>query len=444
MTQTEKADNPCHQQHPNVIKVPLNDPGEYVIFPVTTYHRGYYNGDIQNTFFTVQLFAEYKSSYRVHTSRIDHSQYYQLQSVLPCEVTSLFNDLRCYWDIHYPSSEYPPPKKYKLVDVDVSSNRVVDKASFCNTRSFLKDLISMFETRYPQLSFQSVWLIRKRDDGDGFQRWHKDLVNNAKTAITIVVNVGSYVNPNPPPPHRDKNEDGDVPTNTETAGIEMTDDDDARIRLAYIDWCRKYDKIVDDSRFQTFLSNFLTKEKYCKEKGWEMVLDEYTDCTMEEIRSLKMAHKEAAEPITVPGGAATMAEEDDSSDDSYLEVIEKPFKSTTEKSKILGKTRSGKTPSSQQTELTEAQEKVILVFPFDAKETEMREAASGLKELGGDLLGLDQAHAICAPGQIVEAKTTKRKRGNNKQSTTIRAVDKECLRPGVWLNDVHVNFWMSW
>jgi hypothetical protein len=93
---------------------------------------------------------------------------------------------------------------------------------------------------------------------------------------------------------------------------------------------------------------------------------------------------------------------------------------------------------------TNADNKLLLFYPFNVEETELSAAASGLKELGGDLLGLDQAHAICAPGQIVEAKTTKRKRGNNKQSTTIRAVDKECLRPGVWLNDVHVNFWMSW
>ena len=53
----------------------------------------------------------------------------------------------------------------------------------------------MFEHLYLSLDFQSVWFIRKRDVGDGFQSWHKDLINNAKTAITIVVNVGSYIDP---------------------------------------------------------------------------------------------------------------------------------------------------------------------------------------------------------------------------------------------------------
>ena len=192
MTKTTNPVYPCHKGHDNVIHVPLNQPGEYVMFPSNTYHRGYYNSTIQKTFFTAQLFAEYKSSDDIHVSRNDNSQFYQLKHVLPCKLTALSNDLRYYWDIHYPASEYSPPDQYKLVDIDISSNRVVDKATFCNARPFLNDLVTMFEFLHPNLDFQLVWFIRKRDDGDGFQSWHKDLINNAKTAITIVVNVGSY------------------------------------------------------------------------------------------------------------------------------------------------------------------------------------------------------------------------------------------------------------
>ena len=50
----------------------------------------------------------------------------------------------------------------------------------------------MFECLHPHLDSQLVSFIRKREDRDGFQSWHKDLIINAKTAITIVVNVGSY------------------------------------------------------------------------------------------------------------------------------------------------------------------------------------------------------------------------------------------------------------
>jgi hypothetical protein len=35
MTQIQDAVKPCHQGHANIIHVPLNDPGEYVMFPLT-------------------------------------------------------------------------------------------------------------------------------------------------------------------------------------------------------------------------------------------------------------------------------------------------------------------------------------------------------------------------------------------------------------------------
>jgi len=83
MTKTTNPVYPCHKGHDNVIHVPLNEPGEYVLFPSTTYHRGYYNMTIQKTFFTAQLFAEYKSSDDIHVSKKDNSQFYQSKHVLP-------------------------------------------------------------------------------------------------------------------------------------------------------------------------------------------------------------------------------------------------------------------------------------------------------------------------------------------------------------------------
>ena len=51
----------------------------------------------------------------------------------------------------------------------------------------------MFKGLYPHLDFQLFWLIRKSEDGDGFLSCHKDLINFAKTDVTIVVNHGSYL-----------------------------------------------------------------------------------------------------------------------------------------------------------------------------------------------------------------------------------------------------------
>ncbi len=82
VTKSDNVVNPCNKFHCNVIHVPLNDPGEYVIFPSTTYHRGYYNSDSKKTFFTAQLFAVYKSLDDINVSRtIDSDLYYRLQCV---------------------------------------------------------------------------------------------------------------------------------------------------------------------------------------------------------------------------------------------------------------------------------------------------------------------------------------------------------------------------
>jgi hypothetical protein len=61
MTKTMDVTNPCKFPHNDVIDVVLNNPGDYVIFPASTYHRGYYNHHSHNTFLTAQFFSNYKS-----------------------------------------------------------------------------------------------------------------------------------------------------------------------------------------------------------------------------------------------------------------------------------------------------------------------------------------------------------------------------------------------
>ena len=73
---------------------------------------------------------------------------------------------------------------------------------------------------------------------------------------------------------------------TDGGAFDTSDVREARVRSAYIDWCKSYDKSVDESRFPTFSSNFLAMEEYSKENGREMVLNKYADCTEEEYREL--------------------------------------------------------------------------------------------------------------------------------------------------------------
>lgn len=68
---------------------------------------------------------------------------------------------------------------------------------------------------------------------------------------------------------------------------------EARVRSAYLGWCKEYRKQPDESRFPTFSSNFLEMEAFAKEAGKEMALNEYADCTEEEYRKLMAASEQA-------------------------------------------------------------------------------------------------------------------------------------------------------
>ena len=48
-----------------------------------------------------------------------------------------------------------------------------------------------FETMFPHLSIDLVWLLCKSKEGDEFQGWHKDFSLGHRITKTIVINVGS-------------------------------------------------------------------------------------------------------------------------------------------------------------------------------------------------------------------------------------------------------------
>ena len=46
---------------------------------------------------------------------------------------------------------------------------------------------------------------------------------------------------------------------------------EARVRSAYLEWCKEYGKEPDESRFTQFSSNYLEMEEYAKESGKSML-----------------------------------------------------------------------------------------------------------------------------------------------------------------------------
>ena len=92
----------------------------------------------------------------------------------------------------------------------------------------------------------------------------------------------------------------------------------------------------------------------------------------------------------------------------------------------------------------EADNKLLLIYPFDFDKEKLSKAASGLKELGGDLLGLDRTE-VSAQGQVDRDQVSEElKKSSRTHYVTIRDDDKERLCQGQFLNDTLVDFWMRW
>ena len=81
---------------------------------------------------------------------------------------------------------------------------------------------------------------------------------------------------------------------------------EARVRSAYLEWCKEYGKESDETRFQQFFKNFLDMEEYAKESGKEMSLNEYADCTEKEYAALM----EGEEAVKEAESAIKAAEEE--------------------------------------------------------------------------------------------------------------------------------------
>jgi len=60
-----------------------------------------------------------------------------------------------------------------------------------------------------------------------------------------------------------------------------------RIKAAYRDWCQYYGKEYNETRLRTFSSNFLAVEKYHRETGVSLILNELADMTSEEFKQNK-------------------------------------------------------------------------------------------------------------------------------------------------------------
>ncbi len=92
----------------------------------------------------------------------------------------------------------------------------------------------------------------------------------------------------------------------------------------------------------------------------------------------------------------------------------------------------------------DAENKLLLVFPFDVDEKSLREASRGLLELGGDLLGVIEDGPSVEDRLVEDYVTRGTKIPPRTHHVKICDEDYERLSPGQFLNDTLVDFWMRW
>ena len=99
----------------------------------------------------------------------------------------------------------------------------------------------------------------------------------------------------------------------------------------------------------------------------------------------------------------------------------------------------------------DSENKLLVVYPFGVDEEVLSEAASGLKELGGDSLGVEYVSAVDNTNQPDDVQMQNssdmedvKSKSSRMHYVTIRDEDIERLCPGQFLNDTLVDFFMRW
>ena len=181
----------CHHKKQ---EVSINTPGDYVGFDATMWHHGFFVHVTECTYYTAQLFCvpshQMQSCTRGQrkTTRLDN---YIVGHVDESVFRGLTRDLVSKWDDNddhgYSADKYPPSKKFQQQPIDKSKNRHIRYEQIAKLPQ-LQRLTTEIEQKLGNITVDSVWLIKKQKDDDGFQHWHQDMKHRIST--TVVVNVG--------------------------------------------------------------------------------------------------------------------------------------------------------------------------------------------------------------------------------------------------------------
>jgi Ulp1 family protease len=140
--------------------------------------------------------------------------------------------------------------------------------------------------------------------------------------------------------------------------------------------------------------------------------------------------------------------------DNYTKALVQDDKAEKAKRrKAPSRTRKGKN------KLSNAENKLLVVYPFEVAEEKLRNISSRFKELSGDRLGVaetvpyesttedegeDAAQRNASDDEEDENTQVGHYGSSRSHYLTIREDEMERLEPGQFLNDTLVDFWMSW
>ena len=103
-------------------------------------------------------------------------------------LAQLTQDICNNWDTTYSVNAFPPAKAFDGDKIDATKNRHILRVMFQGV-PWIAELVKYFEEKYKHLEVQSVWMIEKTKENDGFQGWHRDFYLGTEVTTTIVVNV---------------------------------------------------------------------------------------------------------------------------------------------------------------------------------------------------------------------------------------------------------------
>lgn len=221
-------------------------------------------------------------------------------------------------------------------------------------------------------------------------------------------------------------------------GGELTDNlaREARVRSAYLGWCKDFGKESDETRFQVFMSNFLAMEEYANESGKMMTLNKFADYTEEEyitattavaapiieeepaaptIQELKAAAAEEKALVVVAEDVVTSVVKEDTK--AEAKAVADAEAATKKEQEIAAKAEAAARKKDEATE--KASVSASNLAATNEKERKERQAA---QEKAAEKLRLEnEATAIAAAKAIaeIEAAQTAKRRANEAKAAEL-------------------------